>query len=202
MIELDGTSSPPPAAMSEERADEAETAENPALALWWNFACEEDELLRAVARWESVPTPTARDLATKDTGLAAARAALAEHRQRGEVLERECATPVDEPERTPDAAADDLAELFDPVTVAELETMLPTINNKQWAKWAERASDNGLKAAAWVARGRYNPYRAAMWFLRRGAPGWDQAHIYRVLGNNLPPRSRDQREWFMLASEE
>ncbi|MCC7325651.1 MAG: hypothetical protein IT521_02455 [Burkholderiales bacterium] len=194
----DGSNSPPPAVVPELGADGTERVEDQELAFWWDFSLDEDALLRDVARWDNVPTPTALDLAAREVGLPAARAALAEHQRRGEFLKREggTAAPTITAATNPGTNAEDvLAEWYDPVTHAELETMFPA--DGQWKNWAERASDNGLKAAR-VARARFNPYRAAQWFLHRGIPGWDQARVDRVLANNLPPRSQHQREFLAL----
>jgi len=98
----------------------------------------------------------------------------------------------------PDAsAADELAGLFDLVPVAALEKIFPAGDAGQWQRWAERASDNGLKAAR-PARAQFNPYRAGLWFLARGLPQWDQARIFRVLAKALPARSQDKAELFDL----
>lgn len=86
-------------------------------------------------------------------------------------------------------ADDTLSELFNPVTVAELETMFPAAG--QWKLWAEKASANGLKNAR-VKRAAFNPYKAAMWFLSRGEAGWDLARCRRTLVKNLPARSCDE----------
>lgn len=84
-----------------------------------------------------------------------------------------------------------LAALFDPVTVTALEKTFPA--DGKWIGWAERANRNGLKDAAKVGRGQFNPYSAAVWFVRKGVEGWDLAKCYRVLANNLPARSRDDK---------
>ena len=106
--------------------------------------------------------------------------------------------PAARPAATPKpgaSAADELADLFDLVPVAALEKMFPA--GGQWQRWAERASDNGLKAAR-PARAQFNPYRAGLWFLARGLPQWDQARIFRVLAKALPARSQDKAELFDL----
>ncbi|MDD5276444.1 MAG: hypothetical protein PHR16_10235 [Methylovulum sp.] len=87
--------------------------------------------------------------------------------------------------------AERLAALFDPVPVETLAQMFPVDKHAsldQWQKWSGRASRNGLNAAR-VERAKFNPYKAGMWLVDKGAKGWDVAHIYRVLGKNLPPRS-------------
>jgi hypothetical protein len=100
------------------------------------------------------------------------------------------ATPIS------DASADDeIAAFFDPVTVEVLETMFPA--GGKWERWAERAKDNGLIGAR-TARARFNPHKAGHWFLNRGVPGWDQAHVYRVLKRALPLRSQDKADLFDL----
>lgn len=86
-------------------------------------------------------------------------------------------------------ADEELAALFDPVTVATLEKMFPA--GDRWKQWAERAKRNGLSIAR-VGRGMYNPYLASTWFLGQGRPGWDRAKCDRVLANNLPARSRHE----------
>lgn len=84
-----------------------------------------------------------------------------------------------------------LAQLFDLVSVVALEKMFPA--NNKWAGWAEHASRNeGLKAAR-KERGLFNPYLAGMWFLEKRIPGWDLARCRRVLANNLPARSIDDK---------
>jgi hypothetical protein len=192
-----GMSGSPPAAVPELGADDTEREGNQELALWWEFYCEQDALLLNIARWEAVSTPTARDLAEREIGLAAARATLAEHHRSGELLQQGSAAATTiagaSNSTTVSNAEDVLAGWYDPVTHAELETMFPA--DGQWKNWAERASDNGLKAAR-VARARFNPYRAAQWFLHRGMPGWDQARVDRALAKNLPARSHDKREIF------
>lgn len=82
-----------------------------------------------------------------------------------------------------------LAALFDPVRAEALEKMFAA--NGKWKSWAERANRNGLKAAR-TSRGGFNPYLAGVWFVRKGVQGWDDAHLYRTLANNLPARSRDE----------
>lgn len=186
----------PSAAIAVQDTAEVEGAKNPELASWWEFALEEDNLLRDVAGWEKVPIPTARDLAAREIGLAAARAALAEHRKRGELLQRDkvgATRTIATDSIISTGAEEELATLFDPVTVEELEAMFHA--DGQWKRWAERASDNGLKAAR-VGRGLFNPYFASRWFLLRGIPGWDHSRVDRVLSNNLPARSHDKREFF------
>lgn len=83
---------------------------------------------------------------------------------------------------------DELAKLFDPVTVAALEKMLPV--NGKWREWAERAKRNGLINAR-VERAKFNPYKAAQWFLTQNITGYDMARCNRILANNLPARSKD-----------
>lgn len=114
-------------------------------------------------------------------------------RVRGSDLEAHADAPFapEAPGRPATNADAEFAALFDPVTAAALEKMFPA--GEKWARWAERASGNGLKAAR-VERALFNPYRAGLWFLTRGLPGWDNAHLFRVLANNLPARSQDKRE--------
>lgn len=102
---------------------------------------------------------------------------------------------------TPDPAndceleqAETLAAMFDPVTVSQLEKMFPS--KDQWKKWAERAAANGLDTAR-MGRARFNPYKAAEWFIKKGVPEWDWARCIRVLANNLPRRSRDNKHFFV-----
>ncbi|MEI7455801.1 MAG: hypothetical protein WCK93_03675 [Nitrosomonadales bacterium] len=98
------------------------------------------------------------------------------------------AIPAAKVEAVPKVAHDEkLAALFDPVPVEALEKMFQA--NGDWRKWAERAARNGLKDAAKEGRGKFNPYKAAVWFVNQGISGWDLAHCYRVLANNLPARS-------------
>jgi len=110
--------------------------------------------------------------------------------------------PLESPpvrDSTTTTANEGLAELFDPVPVAALETMFPA--GGKWAKWAERAASNGLKAAR-KGRATFNPYLAGQWFLTRGEPDWDQARLYRKLANSLPERSADSRELIALTGSE
>jgi hypothetical protein len=83
-----------------------------------------------------------------------------------------------------------LADLFDLVPVSALEKMFPA--NGKWVRWAGKAKANGLIEAR-EERAKFNPYLAALWFLKQGRSGWDLARINRVLGNNLPARSRDEK---------
>lgn len=86
----------------------------------------------------------------------------------------------------------DPADLFDPVTHAELEKMFPAGGN--WAKWHAKAKEKGLNVAR-EGRGKYNPYRAARWWLSKQAPeGWTLGQCCKRLANNLPPRSHGL-EW-------
>ena len=91
-----------------------------------------------------------------------------------------------------------LANLFDPVTVTALAKMFPTkkgdvvASNSQWKNWAERASTNGLVDSR-QGRAKFNSYQAAIWFLSKKIEGWDLARCHRVLANNLPARSIDQK---------
>lgn len=84
-------------------------------------------------------------------------------------------------------AAENIAKLFDPVTVEQLEKMFPATGN--WKSWSERAKSNGL-AAAKVKRAMFNPYNAGIWFIQKGVAGWDLARCHRVLAHNLPARSK------------
>lgn len=93
-------------------------------------------------------------------------------------------------------ADEDLAVLFDPVSVAALAKMFPTRKDEQaalddWKKFANRAARNGL-ADARAGRRQFNPYKAGLWWLRTQTPtGWDAARLNRVLAKNLPARHRD-----------
>ena len=86
---------------------------------------------------------------------------------------------------TPDET---LAAMFDPATVKALEKMFPA--GGQWAKWAEKASSNGLIDSR-VGRAVFNPYNAGHWFLSKGIADWDIARLNRKLASNLPARSKD-----------
>jgi hypothetical protein len=91
---------------------------------------------------------------------------------------------------TDHAADEELAALFDSVSVAALAKMFP---DEKWPVLAERAARNGLSVAR-TERGLFNPYRAAIWWLKKQKPlGWDLAHVYRTLGKNLPARSLDSK---------
>ena len=85
----------------------------------------------------------------------------------------------------------ELAELFDPVRVEQLEAMFP--DDGRWAEYANRAASNALIAAR-KGRAQFNPYRAARWWLdSKGPTGWKWERCLRVLANNLPARSRDSK---------
>lgn len=84
-----------------------------------------------------------------------------------------------------------LAKLFDPVKIEQLEAMFP--DDGKWASYAERAERNGLKKCARVGRGLFNPFRAAEWWIKRGPVRWKWEQCLRKLANNLPTRSRDSR---------
>lgn len=95
-----------------------------------------------------------------------------------------CATPSD------DDRDKTLSTLFDLVPVASLEKTFPA--NGKWKAWAEKAKSNGLIDAR-LGRAMFNPYIAGKWFVKKGANGWDDARLMRVLANNLPARSRDEK---------
>jgi len=84
-------------------------------------------------------------------------------------------------------AMENLAALFDPVTVEQLEKMFPA--SGKWKSWSERGAKNGLREAK-VQHARLNPYQAAMWFVAKKIEGWDLARCHRVLAKNLPARSK------------
>ncbi len=90
---------------------------------------------------------------------------------------------------------DELAALFEPVSVAALEKMFP--DNGRWRNHAERAARNGLSVAR-EDRGKFNPYLAAIWWLNKKKPsGWDLARVHRTLANNLPARSLDSKHFLI-----
>jgi hypothetical protein len=104
----------------------------------------------------------------------------------------EQATDFGEQIPMPETAADDdsdLAALFDPVKIVELEAMFP---DKKWPDYAERAARKGLKEAR-VGRRLFNPYKAARWWLTTGPDNWDWEKCIRKLANNLPDRSIDSK---------
>lgn len=82
------------------------------------------------------------------------------------------------------------AALFDPVPVEALEKMFPAAG--KWKGWAGKAKANGLIVAR-DGRAKFNPYKAAVWFVYRGLQGWDLDRCLRVLTNNLPARSKDDK---------
>lgn len=82
-----------------------------------------------------------------------------------------------------------LASLFDPVKVTQLEKMFPT--NGKWKGYAAHAKANGLRDAAKDGYALFNPYLAAKWWIAKGQNGWDWARCLRTLANNLPARSID-----------
>ena len=100
----------------------------------------------------------------------------------------------------PDNVSSDemMAALFDPVTVASLEIMFPA--DGKWEEWAARAHVNHLKDAR-SSRAMFNPYLAALWFLKQGRPGWFLERCYRVLGSNLPARTRHEKIIFTGKSD-
>lgn len=90
----------------------------------------------------------------------------------------------------------ELAALFDPVKVAQLEAMFPNRdagNASRWPRHVERAGRNGLKDAAKEGRAVFNPYRAAVWWLATGPKDWKWERCLHVLANNLPARSIDSK---------
>ena len=86
-------------------------------------------------------------------------------------------------------------EHFDPVKVAQLETMFPA--KGEWKHYAERALRNGLVKAR-AKRGAFNPMLAADWWVHKqgASPGWDWDRCLKKLERNLPPRSEAQRGLF------
>ena len=86
-------------------------------------------------------------------------------------------------------------EHFDPVKVAQLETMFPA--KGEWKHYAERALRNGLVKAR-AKRGAFNPMLAADWWVHKqgASPGWDWDRCLKKLELNLPPRSEAQRGLF------
>ena len=89
-----------------------------------------------------------------------------------------------------------LAALFDPLKVAQLETMFPA--KGQWKKYAERAQRNGLIKAR-AGRGVFNPLLAAEWWVSSKGPspsGWEWERCLKVLERSLPARSAAQRDLF------
>ncbi len=103
------------------------------------------------------------------------------------------ATDTGELANMPETAADDdsdLAALFDPVKLVELEAMFP---DEKWPVYAERAARNRLRDAARTERGLFNPYKAARWWLTTGPDNWDWKKCIRKLANNLPDRSIDSK---------
>lgn len=92
------------------------------------------------------------------------------------------------PKESPADKTSGLANLFDPVKSAQLEAMFP--DDGKWARHTERASRNGLKAAAKLDTGLFNPYQAARWWIdTQGPKGWTWDKCLRKLAKNLPERS-------------
>ncbi len=86
-------------------------------------------------------------------------------------------------------ADDDLAALFDPVSVQALETHFPG----DWTTWAQRPKRHGLDLAR-RGRKKYNPYVAAIWWLDKcPTEKWAIDRVYRTLVHFLPARSRDSK---------
>lgn len=88
-----------------------------------------------------------------------------------------------------DDYAEELAALFEPVTVEALEKMFPAAG--KWKGWAEKAKANKLIGAR-TDRGLFNPYKAGVWLLSTGIKDWDIARLNRVLAKNLPARSHNK----------
>lgn len=86
----------------------------------------------------------------------------------------------------------ELQNLFDNVTVTELEATFPA--DGKWKKWADHAKQNGLNKAR-LERAKFNLYLAGIWFLKQGMKGWNLAHINRTLAKNLPARSRGKESY-------
>lgn len=96
---------------------------------------------------------------------------------------------VEEQAADADGHDETLAALFDPLPVEALAQMF-RIDLAQWKKWQDKAKANGLSDAR-QGTALFNPYKAGVWLVRKGAQGWDYAHLYRTLVKNLPARSLD-----------
>lgn len=83
----------------------------------------------------------------------------------------------------------EIADLFDPVSVEALNAMFPS-EDGMWARAHRKSKEFGLIIAR-NGRGKYNPYLAARWWLGKHKPkGWDWARCARKLASNLPARSK------------
>lgn len=107
---------------------------------------------------------------------------------------------IDYPEadpNNPEKFEQELAALFDPVSIEALKVMFPDDKSGGWSEFANRAKRMGLDTAR-QGRGKFNPYLAGKWWLSKRKPsGWTEERLLRTLARNLPARSRDKR--FLLA---
>jgi len=105
----------------------------------------------------------------------------------------------DEAEEDRVSIDEEIAALFDPVGVEQLEKMFPS--KGAWKTWSAKAKEKGLIVAR-AGRAKYNPYIAAFWWMSSRSPeGWDWARCYRVLANNLPRRSMDETHRLIRISD-
>lgn len=99
--------------------------------------------------------------------------------------------------KNPELFEQELAALFDPVSIEALKVMFPDDKSGGWSEFANRAKRMGLDSAR-QGRGKFNPYLAGKWWLNKRKPsGWTEERLLRTLARNVPARSRDKR--FLLA---
>lgn len=89
---------------------------------------------------------------------------------------------------------------FDPLVLDVIAKMFQqdsdsAANNVIWKKNAKNAKRNGLDQARitigkGTAQSTYDPEKVGEWLISKGK--LDQAKLYRILGSNLPARSRDK----------
>jgi hypothetical protein len=92
---------------------------------------------------------------------------------------------------------EDQCSLFDPLTKKQIKVLFTSISKEDWADYFERAKRNGLFHARQTPDGvnQYNPARVADWLIGNGHCRRD--HAIRLLAKNLPPRSIQNREYFL-----
>lgn len=99
---------------------------------------------------------------------------------------------------------DDFSQDFDPLPLSGIAKMFPLtkdkeINLEKWRTYASKASQNKLSnTRASKGRGRaestFHPHLVADWLVTKGY--YERAHADRILGNNLPPRSKHLKDYY------
>lgn len=99
------------------------------------------------------------------------------------------------------------ASTFDPLPLSGIARMFKldvdtAVNSVIWKKYAEFASRNGLETyrisrGAGHSQSTFDPEGVGEWLVKqiRGLP---QADVNRILANNLPNRSKDKKEYYLL----